>query len=343
MQLGAPGSLVGIVERMPVVSERSSRSGNLSVEYQRQDMRQAWLVSMISVAWTVVAGTVAIVLGIAEHSAVLVALGSVGLVDAGGSAALAYHFRHGMRHEALAEHLETLAHRVVIVGLVCVGAAAVGLGAVRLLGQQEGATSGAALALAAVSLLVLLFLARAKHRLSVRVASPALRSDSHLSTVGATQALVALLGVLAAAVGWTWADPLAAIAVGTVAAVVGLRTWLAEHPRQGHRRVSPVVTALVFVAIVALVDALLGERLVIEGLLMFGLVIASLTMRPRAMVVVRVVTIVLAVALGIPNQIWMTVEHAIWIGSVSIAATVSTAVVALAAKQRDRSAPIHRT
>ena len=315
------------------MSEWSNRSRTFSGEPQRHDVRLAWLVSILSVTWTLVAGCAAVVLGVADHSAVLVALGSVGFVDAAGSAALAYHFRHGLRHETLADHLEVLAHRVVIVGLVSVGAAAVGLGSVRLLDQQESAASGAASALAAVSLLVLVLLARAKYRLSVRVASPALRSDSHLSAVGASQALVALLGVVVGAVGWTWADPLAAVTVGTVAAVVGVRTWLMEHPPQAQRRVSPVVGALVFVTVVALFDALLGERLVIEGLLMFGLVIVTPAMRPRAMVLLGAVTVMLAVALGVPNGIWMTVEHALWVGSIATVAIVSTTVVALTVKR----------
>lgn len=188
----------------------------------------AWRVSAFSVAWTVLAGTAAVVLGVAQDSAVLVAFGSVAFVDGLGSAALAYHFRHGLRHDALAEHLEALAHRVVIAGLVCVGLAAVGLGAARLMGPSAAEASAAATALAAVSLVVLGTLAGAKRRVAIRVASPALRSDGHLSTVGAAQASVALVGVLASGVGWHWADPAAAMAVGVVAVAVGVRTGVAE-------------------------------------------------------------------------------------------------------------------
>jgi divalent metal cation (Fe/Co/Zn/Cd) transporter len=66
--------------------------------------------------------------------------------------------------------------------------------------------------------------------LAIAVASAALRSDSHLSAIGATQSAVALGGVLAAGVGWWWADPAAAMAIGAVAVVVGIGTGRGERP-----------------------------------------------------------------------------------------------------------------
>ena len=57
-----------------------------------------------------------------------VAFGAIGFVDAVGSVALVYHFHHAMRHDALAEHLEQLAHRVVVTGLFLVGLGAAVVG-----------------------------------------------------------------------------------------------------------------------------------------------------------------------------------------------------------------------
>jgi hypothetical protein len=53
--------------------------------------------SLVSVVWTVIASSVAIALGITGNSAVLVAFGAIGFVDALGSVALVYHFRHALR------------------------------------------------------------------------------------------------------------------------------------------------------------------------------------------------------------------------------------------------------
>lgn len=207
-----------------MASSEPTRRGSF-VAPDRTDVRAAWHVSMLSVAWTLAVGCGAIAIGFREASAALVAFGAVGSLDAAGSAALAYHFHHGLRHDALAAHLEVAAHRVVVVGLVTVGTAAVVFGSWRFADGQASGSSIIGSSLAGVSLIVLVMLARRKIQLARRVGSGALRSDGHLSAVGATEAAVTLAGVATTAIGWHWADPLAAIAVGTVAVIVGAQAW----------------------------------------------------------------------------------------------------------------------
>ena len=200
------------------------RSSFARDEPGRADLRRARTVSLISVLWTVATGCSAIAIGLTESSAVLVVFGCVGFVDAAGSVALVYHFHHALRHEAISERLERTAHRIVAVGLMGVGAAAVGLGAFRVTKSHAGTASGAGPVLAAISFAALVLLGHVKRTVASRVDSPALRSDGHLSTIGAVQAAVTLLGVAAASVGWWWADPCAAMFVGAVAAMIGWRT-----------------------------------------------------------------------------------------------------------------------
>jgi divalent metal cation (Fe/Co/Zn/Cd) transporter len=182
-------------------------------------------VSLQSVAWTLFAGWGAIVIGVASGSLVLAAFGAVGLVDALGSIALAHHFRHGLRHARLADHLERLAQRIVIAGLLVVGAGALVAGSTRLAHDHRITSPAAGTCLAAASLVILTTLSVRKRRLARLVASSALRSDGHLSAVGAAQAAVTLAGVLTAMIGWRWADPAAAMAVGAVATMVGVHSW----------------------------------------------------------------------------------------------------------------------
>ncbi len=93
--------------------------------FHRPHVNSALVVSVQSVAWTVAASSAAVALGIQTGTAVLVAFGAIGIVDAIGSIALVYHFHHGMRHDELSEELERLAHSVVLVGLFLVGCAAI--------------------------------------------------------------------------------------------------------------------------------------------------------------------------------------------------------------------------
>jgi len=193
-------------------------------------IRAAWVVSVASVVWTFAAGAVAIVLGVRDSSAVLIAVGAIGYVDLLGSLALAYHFRHALQHEELSDRLEQIAHRTVLIGLFVVGVATIILSTLRLLIGPPSGMSVGGVVVAASSLVVLSALARRKVRLAARVGSAALRSDGQLSAIGALEAGVALAGIAAVAwADWHWADPLAAIAVGCIAVTVAVRTWRAER------------------------------------------------------------------------------------------------------------------
>jgi hypothetical protein len=313
-----------------MASLEPSRSASLIARPARGDIRGAWLVSVHSVTWTFITGCAAIAVGVNNASALLVAFGSVGFIDAVGSAALAYHFRHGLRHDELVDHLEHAAHFIVVVGLVTVGLGAMALGGIRLVNDHGSGSSTVGIALASASLLILVALARRKLRLAERVASGALRADGYLSIVGATQAAVTLAGVLTAAMGWRWADPAAAMTVGAVAVFIGLQAWRGDlRPLRVWSRRSLTAVAVGYVTAIAVVDGLLGARLILTGLLVVGPVLAAVSGRPRATVVVSAAAIALAVALGAPDEIWMTAEHAIWIGVVSIVAIITVVVLAI--------------
>jgi divalent metal cation (Fe/Co/Zn/Cd) transporter len=187
------------------------------------DFKAARRVSEISVAWTVGASIAAIAIGTIDGSGALIVFGAIGFVDAIGSVALVHHFRHGLRHEELSDRFEQRAHRIVRVGLLLVGVAAVATNLERLLAGSGSNASVAAALLAGASLVVLTILSRTKIRIAARVGSAALRADGHLSGVGAGQAAVVLGGLaVTAAFGWEWADAVTAIIVGFVA--IGLST-----------------------------------------------------------------------------------------------------------------------
>jgi divalent metal cation (Fe/Co/Zn/Cd) transporter len=177
--------------------------------------------------FTLATSAAAVALGIATSTIVLIAFGAIGLLDAIGSVALAYHFKHGLRHEQLSEELERVAHRIVLVGLLVVGASAVVAGVTRLALEQSSSSTAAGTALAAVSLFILATFALRKTVVARRIGSAALRSDGHLSAIGAAQAAIAIAGTAAAEwFGWSSADAFATTLVGVVAVAVSGRAWL---------------------------------------------------------------------------------------------------------------------
>jgi divalent metal cation (Fe/Co/Zn/Cd) transporter len=204
-------------------------TGGMSNEMHRPNVNAALRVSMLSMVWTLVSSVFAVIIGLRSRTSVLVAFGAVGVVDAIGSASLTVHFLHGLRHDQLSERLERLSHRIVLTGLLVVGSAAVIGGVLRLILKSSRGSSDAGVVLAAVSFVVLLVLSSRKLQVARRIASEALRSDGHLSAVGAVLAAVTLVGtVLERWLGWGWADAVATIVLGTVAVWLAVATWR-EH------------------------------------------------------------------------------------------------------------------
>ena len=203
---------------------------DMSDGMHRAHVKAALRVSMLSMVWTLVSSVFAVIIGIRSRTSVLVAFGAVGVVDAIGSASLSYHFLRGLRHEQLSDRLENLSHRIVLIGLLVVGSAAVLGGATRLLLNSARGSSDAGVVLAGVSFVVLFVLSSRKFHVARCISSAALRSDGQLSAVGAVLAAITLVGtVIERWLGWSWADAAATIALGMVAMWLAISTW-----REGH-------------------------------------------------------------------------------------------------------------
>jgi divalent metal cation (Fe/Co/Zn/Cd) transporter len=189
-------------------------------------------ISEVSIAWTLVGGGVAVSFGFASGSAALAAFGLVALIDVVGSIALVHHFRHALRTDALSDRFEQRAHRIVTAGLLIVGTLAVIVGAARLATRHLTHAAAPETVIASASLVGLVVLALRKIAIARAIPSPALRSDGLLSTIGAAQAFVVIIGSVATALfSWRWADDTAGLVIGLLAITVALCN-LPEHSRK---------------------------------------------------------------------------------------------------------------
>jgi divalent metal cation (Fe/Co/Zn/Cd) transporter len=186
------------------------------------DVRSGLSVSVLSIIWTVAAGTVSVSAGLRAGSLVLVAFGCTGFLDAAGSLALVVHFRHALRHETFSERHERIAFLVVNGGLVVVAVSTAIESVLRLAERTHGSESVVGIVVAASSILVLGVLARRKIILGRAIPSQALFADGMLSSTGAVLAVVTVVGTVLSAAGWWWADPAAALAVATGALSVAV-------------------------------------------------------------------------------------------------------------------------
>ena len=82
----------------------------------------------------------------------------------------------------------------------------------------------------AISLVVMPLLGWAKLRTAGALRSGALRADAYETITCAWLSLTTLVGlVLNAALGWWWADPLAALVIVPLAVREGLEGWRGDH------------------------------------------------------------------------------------------------------------------
>jgi divalent metal cation (Fe/Co/Zn/Cd) transporter len=165
----------------------------------------------------VLAGASSITFGALAGSLALVGSGASVVIDLSSSLVLVWRFR---RHEH--PTAERIAHLVAAIALLVL-AVSLGIGgALRLASGTAPTATAPGLAVASASVLVLPLIAVRKYRVAPQVPSPALRVDAHITTVGATTALLALLGLGLTEAGVGWADAAAAVVIACIAAMLGV-------------------------------------------------------------------------------------------------------------------------
>ena len=128
------------------------------------------------------------------------------------------------------EDRERLALRLIAVSFFAL-AAWVSVDAVRsLLGGGEAEASPVGIAIAAVSVVVMPLLVAVKRRVGRELGSATVVADSTQTLLCTYLSAVLLAGlVLNAVLGWSWADPIAALVIAAVAVREGVEAWKGEQ------------------------------------------------------------------------------------------------------------------
>jgi cation diffusion facilitator family transporter len=180
-------------------------------------LRRGLQLEYLTVGWNIAEGLIAVGAGLAAGSIALIGFGVDSFVETISGLVLIWRLSseaRGRLDEEAVERVERRAERLVGVAFLLL-AAYVGLEAVRsLIGQEAPDASPVGIVLTAVSIVVMLWLARAKRRIGEALGSRALIADSRQTAACWYLSLVALTGLaLNAALGWWWADPLAALGI----------------------------------------------------------------------------------------------------------------------------------
>jgi divalent metal cation (Fe/Co/Zn/Cd) transporter len=191
-------------------------------------VRHALLLEYGTVGWNVIEGLVAVAAASSSGSIALLGFGVDSFVETASGAILIWRLRaEGRAEDAQAiEHLDRTAHRLVGASLFALAAYVTVEAALTLRTGDRPAVSWIGVAVTAISLGVMWWLARAKRRAAAALGSRALEADSFQTTACWWLSLITLSGVgLNALIGWWWADPVAALGMTWFLVREGREAW----------------------------------------------------------------------------------------------------------------------
>jgi divalent metal cation (Fe/Co/Zn/Cd) transporter len=167
-------------------------------------------------------GIVAILAGSAAGSVALIGFGVDSGIELTASVAALWRLDRDA-HEEKREHAEQLTHRIIGVLFLALALYVTVDAGSSLWNRDTPSESTVGIVLAALSLLVMPVLARAKRNVAIQLGSRALRAESAQTNLCTILSAILLAGLgLNALFGWWWADPVAALAMVPIIAKEGI-------------------------------------------------------------------------------------------------------------------------
>jgi len=185
-------------------------------------VRRGLRLNYLTLAYNTVEAVVSIAAGLLAGSVALVGFGVDSGIEVTASVAAQWRLRADI-DPVRRERVERVTRRVIGASFMVL-AAYVAVDSARTLWEREApAASPVGLVILLLSVLVMPVLARAKRRVARALQSRALEADAAQTSLCAYLSVIALAGVgLHAALGWWWADPVAALAMVPIVAKEGM-------------------------------------------------------------------------------------------------------------------------
>lgn len=189
-------------------------------------LRRGVVLEGLTVGYNALEGVVAIAAGLAAGSVALTGFGIDSVIEVTSGGLLWWRLRAELRSSVVGPTAEARSARWAGILLLALALCIVVESARRLITRDRPEESLVGIVLMVLSLIVMPLLARAKLRMAQALDSPALRADAQETIVCAWLSLTTLIGLgLNAALGWWWADPVAALAMVPLIVREGLEAW----------------------------------------------------------------------------------------------------------------------
>ncbi|MEU9472174.1 cation transporter [Streptomyces avermitilis] len=178
------------------------------------------LLVAATITYNIIEAIVAITAGALASSTALIGFGLDSVIEVSSATAVAWQF--SAREHAVREAREKTTLRIIAVSFFAL-AAYVTVDAVRALtGTGEAQPSVPGIVIAALSLAVMPFLSAAQRTAGREIGSASAVADSKQTLLCTYLSAVLLAGlILNATLGWSWADPLAALVIAAIAVKEG--------------------------------------------------------------------------------------------------------------------------
>ena len=175
-----------------------------------------------TIAYNSLEGLIGIAAGLGAGSIALIGFGIDSIIEVTSGLALLWRLHHDADH-AGREQKERITLRIVGACFLALAVYVAYDSLASLLTYQAPEKSKVGMGLAAVSLVVMPLLARAKRRIAGNIGSAALNADAKQTEFCTFLSAILLGGLLLnALLGWWWADPIAGLAMVPIIAKEGL-------------------------------------------------------------------------------------------------------------------------
>ncbi|MFD8006994.1 cation transporter [Streptomyces mirabilis] len=182
------------------------------------------LLVAATITYNVIEAVVAITAGTLASSTALIGFGLDSVIEVSSAAAVAWQF--SARDHAVRQAREQRTLRIIAVSFFAL-AAYISVDVVRALtGTGEAERSIPGIVIAALSLAIMPFLSAAQRKAGRELGSASAVADSKQTLLCTYLSAVLLVGlVLNAILGWSWADPIAALVIAAIALKEGRDAW----------------------------------------------------------------------------------------------------------------------
>lgn len=202
-------------------------------------IRRGKQLEYLTIAYNTLEGVVAVAFGVLVGSIALIGFGFDSVIEVISGLALLWRL-YGDADESKREEVEQRALRIVGVSFLILAAYVLFDAGKSLVQREAPKESVIGIVLAAVSLVVMPLLVRAKRRVARSIGSAALAADAQQTQLCTYLSAILLAGlVLNATFGWWWADPIAALVMVPIIVKEGLEAIRGEHCDDCHSPIAP--------------------------------------------------------------------------------------------------------